>query len=128
LLEHSTLQQRSLWDGIRITYSTDKVAHYGGTFTSPLIAAHPVSGTEVLRFAEPVEDLNPVSLSIAGLPPDRHGEFLAQMHQFLNDPSVCYAHSWRENDILIADNHALLHGRRAFRSDAPRHLRRVNIL
>jgi len=41
---------------------------------------------------------------------------------------VGLAHHWRTGDIVIADNHALLHGRRAFKQDAKRHLRRVNIL
>ncbi len=36
--------------------------------------------------------------------------------ELLNDPSLCYAHAWRDNDIVLADNHALLHGRRAFRA------------
>jgi alpha-ketoglutarate-dependent taurine dioxygenase len=30
--------------------------------------------------------------------------------------------------MLIADNHALLHGRRPFQQAAPRHLQRVHIL
>src|SRR5438093_6536134 len=49
LLEHATPAQRELWDGIQITYSTEKVVHYGGSFTSPLVTSHPVSGTDVLR-------------------------------------------------------------------------------
>ena len=88
----------------------------------------PVSGEEVLRFAEPVKDLNPVRLAIDGLPAVRHGEFLAEMHRRLNDSAVCYAHEWRPGDVVLADNHALLHGRRAYTQAAPRHLRRVNIL
>jgi alpha-ketoglutarate-dependent taurine dioxygenase len=128
LLERATPDQRRRWEGIAVTYSTEKVVHYGGTFTSPLVSRHPASGQPVLRFAEPVEDLNPVRLTIHGLPAEEQPTFLAEMHRLLNDPALCYAHDWREGDIVIADNHALLHGRRAFRASAPRHLRRVNVL
>ena len=64
MLRGATAQQRALWRATSITYSTDKVVHYGGSFTSPMIAPHPISGEKTLRFAEPVRDLNPVSLDI----------------------------------------------------------------
>jgi alpha-ketoglutarate-dependent taurine dioxygenase len=38
------------------------------------------------------------------------------------DAAACYAHRWREGDVLVADNLALLHGRAPF---APDTLRRV---
>ncbi|MFM9959626.1 MAG: TauD/TfdA dioxygenase family protein [Planctomycetaceae bacterium] len=93
-----------------------------------MLATHPVSGESVLRFAEPVADLNPVRLEIDGLPTAEQPLFLARMHELLNDPEGCYAHSWRAGDVVLADNHALLHGRHAFTQPAARHLRRVNIL
>jgi L-tyrosine isonitrile desaturase/decarboxylase len=128
LLQRIAPEERARWEGIRITYSTEKVVHYGGTFTAPLLGRHPVTGLAVVRYAEPVEDLNPVRLRIEGVPATEQAAFLARMHELLNDPAVCYAHAWRENDVVLADNHALLHGRRAFTQPAARHLRRVNIL
>jgi alpha-ketoglutarate-dependent taurine dioxygenase len=128
LLPRATPEERRLWQEVRITYRTEKVVHYGGTFTQALLDRHLVSGEAVVRFAEPVEDLNPVRLEIHGLPAETHAEFLAEMHRRLNDPAVCLAHEWREGDVVLADNHALLHGRRAFTQPAARHLRRVNIL
>jgi alpha-ketoglutarate-dependent taurine dioxygenase len=108
----------SRWQKISITYSTEKLAHYGGRFTSPLIARHPQSGETILRYAEPVDDLNPVHLEVHGAL-DRAG-----LARRLRDFS--YAHTWRAGDLVVADNHALLHGRRAFQG--ARHLRRVNVL
>jgi len=128
VLERLTPEDRRLWEVVQITYSTEKIVHYGGTFTSPLLAAHPATGETVVRFAEPVEDLNPVRLAIEGIPEEKQPAFLARMHELLNDPTCCYAHSWREGDVVLADNHALLHGRRGFTQPAARHLRRVNIL
>jgi alpha-ketoglutarate-dependent taurine dioxygenase len=116
------------WGRVSITYSTEKVVHYGGTFTSPVLARHPLSGEPVLRYAEPVDDLNPVRLEIEGVDADGRAAFLLDMRRRLRAPGNCYAHAWRDGDILIADNHALLHGRRAFAESAPRHIRRVNVL
>lgn len=128
LLERVAPAARESWRRVAVTYSTEKVVHYGGTFTSPLLATHPVSGEPVLRFAEPVEDLNPVRLEIEGVAAEERAAFLLDMRRRLRDPAVCYAHRWRGGDILVADNHALLHGRRAFAESAPRHILRVNVL
>ncbi len=42
-------------------------------------------------------------------------------------PQAHYAHRWRSDDLVIADNLTLLHGREAFAHRAPRHLRQVHI-
>ncbi|MFN7972105.1 MAG: TauD/TfdA family dioxygenase [Acidobacteriota bacterium] len=115
------------WRRIRITYTTERIAHYGGSFTSPVVSRHPDTGVEVLRFAEPVEDLNPVSLSIQGLHGPEHA-FVEKMRAALHAPFACLRHAWRPGDLVLADNHALLHGRAAYDAGAPRHLRRVNVL
>src|SRR5215208_2489013 len=39
VLEDASSEQRKLWEKIVITYSTEKIVHYGGTFTSPMIKA-----------------------------------------------------------------------------------------
>jgi alpha-ketoglutarate-dependent taurine dioxygenase len=128
LLKLVSPEARRTWEHIAITYSTDKVVHYGGSFTANLLGRHPLDGCEVVRYAEPVDDLNPVKLDVAGLPPDQVPSFLEAMRRLLYDPRCLLEHSWRENDVVIADNHALLHGRRAFTRPAARHLRRVNVL
>lgn len=128
LLEYANDDVQKLWERVEITYTTARIVHYGGTFTSPLISRHPVSGQRVLRYAEPVVDLNPVELAISGIPESEHDEFIRDMNHRLNDERCCYSHEWIRGDVVIADNLALLHGRRAFNSDAPRRIRRVNIL
>jgi alpha-ketoglutarate-dependent taurine dioxygenase len=128
LLRGATPEQRMSWRATFITYSTDKVVHYGGSFTSPMIAPHPVSGEETLRFAEPVLDLNPVNLEIPGRTPEQRDALVDEMAKLLRKPECFVAHQWRAGDVLIADNHALLHGRNAFVHAALRHIRRINIL
>src|SRR5947208_9006761 len=44
LLQRLPPEERERWQGIRITYSTDKVVHYGGAFTAALLDRHPLSG------------------------------------------------------------------------------------
>jgi len=128
LLQSLTPNELSQWSKISVTYRTEKIVHYGGEFTSPLIMPHPLLDQTVLRFAEPVTDLNPVTLEFHGLSTKDAADLVTRMHQLLNAPEFCYAHPWQTNDIVIADNHALLHGRRPFTSATQRHLRRINIL
>jgi alpha-ketoglutarate-dependent taurine dioxygenase len=128
LLSAATPQQRALWKTTSITYSTDKVVHYGGSFTSPMIVHHPTSGEEILRFAEPVRDLNPVALDVPGMAPNQREALIAEVSALLRKPECFAVHPWSAGDVLIADNYALLHGRNAFVHAASRHLRRINIL
>ena len=128
LLDHAPSELQELWEQVVITYTTEKIVHYGGTFSSPLLTAHPTLAVRVLRYAEPVDDLNPVQLTIEGVDKDQPARFIEDMHRRLNDDRCCYALRWDSGDVVIADNFALLHGRRAFANETVRHIRRVNIL
>jgi len=130
--QKATFHQREIWKQIRIIYKTEKVSHYGGTIAKQLVSHHPLTNEIVLRFAEPLNEesvhLNPLFLEILGLPSEEHDQFLQDLKKMLYFPEHCYSHQWCEGDILIADNHALLHGRRSFLSGSNRHLQRVHIL
>jgi len=120
-------QAQAEWRRLRLTYRTEKLAHYGGAFTTEMVQKHPHTKQTIIRYAEPVTTaLNPVSLEVAGH--ESPTDFIAGMRSRLYDPRFCYAHTWAEGDLLIADNHALVHGRHAFTDDSPRHLRRIQIL
>lgn len=123
---------KDTWSKTSIDYTTEKVAHYGGRITAPLVSNHPRLGCKTLRYAEPPNDqtarLNELTLDVHGVEPEQVGPFLSDLHARLYDARHCYAHAWNAGDVLIADNHALLHGRNAFRSGSPRHLQRVHIL
>lgn len=129
---NATPEQQEVWEKINITYRTQKLAHYGGKITAPLVSKHPITGNQILRFAEPLNDesvhLNPLFLEISGLEPKKHNEFFKELIAQLYLPQNCFAHEWQDGDILVADNHALLHGRNPFLSNSPRHLQRVHIL
>lgn len=128
LVADAPAEERALWKVTSITYSTEKIVHYGGSFNSPMVVRHPVSGEETLRFAEPVHDLNPVALKISSMTQQQSDSLINEMAKLLRKPEYCAAHAWRAGDVLIADNHALLHGRNAFVHAGLRHIRRINIL
>lgn len=121
-------EQKERWKNINIRYTTKKVVHYGGTIRQQLIQKHEVDDIEVLRYAEPVDDLNPVSLAIEGLDGQSEAEFITEMKTLLYHPDYLYTHRWQENDIVLADNHNLLHGREAFKNPNERYIQRINIL
>jgi len=128
LLNNVSAERQKLWERIEITYTTEKVVHYGGTFTAAMLGSHPDTGERVLRYAEPVDDLNPVRLAISGISHEGQSDFITDMKSRLNDKNWCYAHQWRDGDVVIADNFSLLHGRRAFKEGTTRRIRRVNVL
>ncbi|MCX6125982.1 MAG: TauD/TfdA family dioxygenase [Proteobacteria bacterium] len=128
LYEHLTRDEINRWRGAVLTYRTEKAAHYGGEFSTPLFVRHERLGDWTVRYAEPVEtDLNPVSLEISGLPNQEIEKLKRVIGQRLYDPANVYIHKWEDGDYLLADNLALLHGRHGFREDSPRHIRRIQL-
>lgn len=122
------MARRARWRQTRVRFSTEKKAHYGGTFTADVMDRHPTLGVPVIRYAEPVDDLNPVTVEPLDLTPSESADRMRELREALYDPAVVLDLPWTNGDMVIADNHALLHGRRAFLADAPRHLLRVNVL
>jgi alpha-ketoglutarate-dependent taurine dioxygenase len=111
----------------KIEYKTEKLAHYGGSILREVVSNHPVTGEQVLRFGEEVETkLNPVERIIND---SRTEKLIKEMEIDLYDPKYSYAHDWQAGDLLLADNHGLLHGRESFTSKekATRHLRRIQV-
>ncbi|MFH8753835.1 TauD/TfdA dioxygenase family protein [Streptomyces rimosus] len=133
VLTHANPATRTLWSRAIGTYHR-KMEYYDSTCVSPVVTTHPVHGTPVIRYNEPTTGagdafVNHPDLEFAGLTDDRE---LAELHRGLRaalyDPSHLYAHTWRTGDLVVTDNYTLLHGRNAYTSGAPRHLRRVQVL
>ncbi|MFD5699454.1 TauD/TfdA dioxygenase family protein [Streptomyces lasiicapitis] len=124
---------RALWSRATGTYHR-AMEFYDSTTSSPVVTAHPVHGTPVIRYHEPTAEagddfINHPDLEFTGLADELE---LAELHRgmraALYDPAHLYAHEWRTGDVVVTDNYTLLHGRNAFTSGAPRHLRRVQVL
>lgn len=130
ILNNAIPAEQVEWQNIKITYETEKLAHYGGRITQDLVATHPDTGKNILRFAEPVPSTfkNPVRAQVEGYSLEASERLISTLAARCYDPHYCYTHSWTQNDILIADNHTLIHGRNAFKAFSPRHLRRIQIL
>ena len=127
-LARASAAQRARWAIATLRYRTEKIVHYGGTLTQRLLQAHPVTGEPTLRFAEPVHDLNPVHVEVLHATPDEQAALIAELQTALYAPEVFYVHTWEDNDIVLADNHVLLHGRDAFLNPNERHIQRINLL
>ncbi|MDW6001886.1 TauD/TfdA family dioxygenase [Vibrio mangrovi] len=116
-----------------VSYSTKKVAHYGGDIHVPLLSQHPATQQMRIQFVEPFnednQDVNPVQALVSGLEKSKSDEFLHQMIQLCYQSQYIYNHVWEKGDYLLVDNHTMLHGRRRFQSEGlSRHLKRVHIL
>ncbi len=123
-------QQQKRWQDWVFVYQTEKRAHYGGTIEVPLVQKHPITNHTILRFAEPVNDhyLNPVSVVLKGATQQQSQQAIEELRQAFVELGEPYTHHWQSGDIVIADNHRLVHGRHAFDKISPRHLRRIQIL
>ena len=114
------------WRGIHLTYSTEKKAHYGGTFTTAMVRSHPFHGRNTLRFAEVVKtERNPVDLKISGT---REVDFYDRMERLVTDEHYCDRHTWQRGDLVVVDNHSYLHGREALGANSGRSFRRIQVL
>lgn len=125
--ERADVPTRDRWRALSFEYATDRVVHYGGSFRSPVVAQHPVSGETVLRFAEPVDDLNPVHVRALDASALESAACITELRAALAAPECVLRHAWRAGDVVVADNLALLHGRDAFTHDGQRHIQRVNV-
>jgi taurine dioxygenase len=85
----------------------------------PVLLHNPRSGRDVLYVSEMQTD------RIVELDPAESEAILAQLFAELYAPENIYEHCWRPGDLLIWDNLALQHARRA--PENPRTLRRVTL-
>lgn len=117
---------RAAWEGVTLTYTTEKLAHYGGTFSTRVVRQHPYTGEAVLRFAEAVAtEKNPVTVEVAG---SEDPGFYADLAARVTAPEHTLEHRWRSGDLVLVDNHAFLHGRRALGANTGRAFRRIQVM
>lgn len=126
VLADAPAEVRAGWEGVTLTYTTEKKAHYGGTFSTPVLRAHPFHGRPVLRFAEVVEtEKNPVHLEVAG---SDDPAFYQDLAARVTDPRHRVTHAWRPGDVVVVDNHSHLHGREPLGENTGRAFRRIQIM
>lgn len=131
-LEQAAAPIRTLWSSVTGVYHR-KMEFYDSKTVAPIITTHPVKGFPVIRYNEPPREgddsfINHPALAFQGVEGISTADFHIQLRTALYSPENFYAHTWQTSDIVISDNYTLLHGREAFTSGAPRHLRRVHVL
>lgn len=133
---HRVWQQASEADrdwlrALRCRYVQELTAHYGGTRELSVVGRHPRTDVPILRYAEPVSGRGgnrPDVITASGIDEEATVRLAEYMSEVLYWPEVCFEHKWVDGDLMLFDNHRLLHGRRAFGFDSARHLRRVHVL
>lgn len=131
-IENATAKNLEMWARVTGAYER-KMEFYHSKTVAPLMTKHPRQDFSVIRYCEPPQEgdtnfVNHPELAFSGLAADEASDFHKNLRAALYSPGNFYAHSWQTGDIVIADNHTLLHGRESFTSGAPRHLRRVHVL
>ncbi|MFL6136993.1 MAG: TauD/TfdA family dioxygenase [Frankiaceae bacterium] len=105
------------WRRLSIGYRTATDAPCGG-IVHALVSAHPTTGATRIRYAEPLspEDCSsPLYLDVEDADEEEQERLVGELREELYAPDVCYLHEWRDGDIVVADNFAVLHGRRPVR-------------
>jgi alpha-ketoglutarate-dependent taurine dioxygenase len=125
----ASLTDRKVWELLSFRYQTEKLAHYGGSIDVRLVRQHPEKPRQpILRFAEPVHTrLNPVQITPSPGSPAIAMNALADLIERTKVAHFRYQHDWEVGDIVLADNHALLHGRNPLSEDDTRTIRRLQL-
>lgn len=131
-LGRASTKDRDMWNRATGVYQR-KMEFYHSKTKAPVITEHPVKGYPVIRYCEPprrgdTSFVNPQDYEFLGISADSGDELEKSLRDALYSPENFYAHEWQNGDVVISDNYTLLHGREAFTSGAPRHLRRVHVL
>jgi alpha-ketoglutarate-dependent taurine dioxygenase len=131
-LARASAATREAWAGVEGVYAR-RMAFYDSRTVAPIVTAHPTRGYPVIRYCEPPDAADPdfvnhPDITLRGVAEAEAAGLHQSLRAALHDPACLYAHAWRTGDVVVADNHTLLHGREAFTSGAPRHLRRVHVL
>lgn len=131
-LENAPEEHVEFWKKVIGNYER-KMEFYNSRTVSPIITKHPLQDHLVIRYNEPHFEergdlLNPPDTQFTGITQEEVEYFHQTLRETLYDPQNFYAHEWQTGDIVITDNFNLLHGREAFISQSPRHIRRVQVL
>ena len=88
--------------------------YHGEAYLRPLVKVHPETGVKNLFIGRH-------AFGIPGLSRQRSRELLAQLlEHVVAEPTRVYQHQWREGDLLVWDNRALLHRARPYNYSEPR--------
>lgn len=132
LLESMKEEDILEWKTMDISSITRRSYFGGQTYTYPMIMSHPKTNENILRFSErsntvsqPIESQGSINGSI--MDSTEFDQFNRRMEKKLRDPNWYIEHSWNNDDLVLVENHLLLHGRTAIENDSERELWRVQV-
>jgi len=85
-----------------------------------LVWQNPVNGRKALYMASH-------TYAIEGMEPEAAQALLGELTQAATAPGTSYLHSWREGDVVMWDNRAVMHRGRPWPAGEPRHMVRSTI-
>lgn len=85
-----------------------------------LVWQNPVNGRQALYMASH-------TYAIEGMEPEAAQALLGELTQAATAPGSSYLHSWREGDVVMWDNRAVMHRGRPWPAGEPRHMVRSTI-
>ncbi len=92
-------------------------------------AIHPVARIHPSDKSKKVLYISPKNTErILGIADEESEVVLQELYTYIEKPEYMYLHKWRVGDVLIWDNHAMLHGRTNYEPQYKRKLRRASIL
>lgn len=93
----------------------------------PLVLRHPKTDLPCVRWHQPwPASKTKFSTCAVSIENDRQ-EIIELVDRMLYDRRVCLRFTWEKGDLLLADNHAMMHTRTAFTGDCERELWRIHI-
>lgn len=132
LLESLDTNEISKWKKMNISSHTPRSFFGGRPFAYPMIMSHPKTNENILRFNERSNTISqPIrsECSIDGDPMDStlFDQFNDDMEKILRDSKWYFDHTWNNDDLIIIENHHLLHGRTSMTDEADRELWRIQV-
>jgi alpha-ketoglutarate-dependent taurine dioxygenase len=119
---------REEWRSLRFVYRAPDLHQ---PLVYPLVTRHPRTGEEVIRIVEPrrADTIGTGSLEfdVVDRSPADSQRTVSSVVATLEENTAWYDHHWRTGDIVIMDNLAVLHGRRASAPGSSRLVRRVHV-
>ena len=120
------------WKTMDVSSITRKSFFGGQAYTYPMIMSHPQTNEDILRFLERSNTISqPIEsqCSINGTIMDSTDfeEFNHRMAKKLRDPNWYIEYTWNNDDLVLVENHLLLHGRTAINNESERELWRVQV-
>jgi pyoverdine/dityrosine biosynthesis protein Dit1/alpha-ketoglutarate-dependent taurine dioxygenase len=114
VLENAGSTKVEGWKQVVIDYFT-KLTYYGGKQRSyPLIMQHPITGEDILRYQEASNSkLQTFELSSKSLPQQDWIQLIAELQAAVYNENCLVCHDWQQGDLLLIENHYMLHGRTA---------------